>query len=80
MTDGEILAVIEEVARDHGLWEGSLSRDLRLVEDLELDSLKALTLAVEVENKFRVCLDPEIEARITTVGDLVDMVRRELAD
>jgi acyl carrier protein len=79
MTDGEILAVIEDVARDHDLWKGSLSRDLRLIEDLELDSLKALTLAVEVENRFRVCLDPEIEAMIITVGDLVDMVRRELA-
>lgn len=78
MTDAEILVEIAEVARDHGLWEGPLSRDLRLIEDLELDSLKALTLAVEVENRFRVCLDPEIEATIVTVGDLVDMVRREL--
>jgi acyl carrier protein len=80
MTDAEILSVIEDVARDHDLWVGNLSRDLRLVEDLELDSLKALTLAVEVENRFRVCLDPELEATIVTVGDLVDMVRRELAN
>jgi acyl carrier protein len=80
MTDAEILAGIEEVARDHDLWPGALSRDLRLVEDLELDSLKALTLAVEVENRFRVCLDPELEASIVTVGDLVDMVRSELAN
>jgi acyl carrier protein len=78
MTEAEILAAIAEVARDHGLWEGPLNRDLRLIEDLELDSLKALTLAVEVENRFRVCLDPELEATIVTVGDLVDMVRREL--
>jgi acyl carrier protein len=79
MNDAEILAAIEDVARDHQLWDGTLTRDLRLIEDLELDSLKALTLAVEVENRFRVCLDPEIETMITTVGDLVDMVRRELA-
>ncbi len=79
MTDAEILTVIGDVARDHELWDGTLSRDLRLVEDLELDSLKALTLAVEVENRFQVCLDPEIETTIITVGDLVDMVRRELA-
>ncbi len=80
MSDAEILAIIEEVAHDHGLWNGALSRDLRLIEDLDLDSLKALTLAVEVEDRFRVCLDPEIETRIATVGDLVDMVRRELED
>jgi acyl carrier protein len=79
MTDAEILTVIGDVARDHELWDGTLTRDLRLVEDLELDSLKALTLAVEVENRFQVCLDPEIETTIITVGDLVDMVRRELA-
>jgi acyl carrier protein len=79
MTDAEILTVIEEVARDNELWEGTLSRDLRLIEDLELDSLKALTLAVEVEDRFQVCLDPEIETMIATVGDLVDVVRRELA-
>jgi acyl carrier protein len=78
MTDDEILAVIEDVARDHGLWEGALTPELRLIEDLELDSLKALTLAVEVENALRVCLDPEIEGKIVTVGDLVAMVRREL--
>ena len=78
MTDGEILTVIEGVARDHELWEGTLTPDLRLIEDLELDSLKALTLAVEVENAFRVCLDPEIEGKIVTIGDLVAMVRSEL--
>ncbi|MCG6948237.1 MAG: acyl carrier protein [Acidobacteria bacterium] len=79
MTEAQVLAVIAEVARDHGLWDGALSRDLRLIEDLDLDSLKALTLAVEVENRFRVCLEPEIETALTTVGDLVDTVRRELA-
>jgi acyl carrier protein len=79
MTEEEILTAIEDVAREHRVWDGTLTRDLRLIEDLELDSLKALTLAVEVENRFRVHLDPEIETTIRTVGDLVDMVGRELA-
>ena len=52
--------------------------DMRLVEDLELDSLKALTLAVEVENRFQICLDPEIEAGIVTLGDLVEAVRSSM--
>lgn len=74
MTGDEVLAVIAEVAREHVGFTGELRRELRLVEDLELDSLKALTLAVEVENRFRIRLDPEVEARIETVGDLVDTV------
>ena len=78
MTDREILAGIAEVARTHVGWTGDLEPGLRLVEDLELDSLKALTLAVEVENRFRICLDPEVESTIVTVGDLVTAVGEQL--
>ncbi len=80
MRPDEILAGIENVAREHVDFDGSLRREMRLVEDLELDSLGALTLAVEIENRFRVRLDPEVEAEIETVGDLVDVVGRLLAD
>ena len=74
----EILAAIEDVARRHVGFTGGLRPEQRLVEDLELDSLKALTLALEVENRFRICLDPETEATIETVGDLVRAVERLL--
>lgn len=76
LQDDEILAAIEEVARIHVDFTGTLRPELRLVEDLELDSLKALTLAVEVENRFRICLDPAVEAEIKTVGDLISAVRQ----
>jgi acyl carrier protein len=78
LTDGDVLAGIAEVARKHLGWEGRLSPELRLVEDLELDSLKMLTLALEVENHFRVRLDPE--AGIETVGELVAAIRERLDD
>lgn len=78
MRDPEILAAVEEVARTHVGWRGALTPELRLVEDLELDSLKALTLAVEVENRFRIRLDPETESTIVTVGDLIAAIRERL--
>lgn len=74
--EAEVLAGIAEVARTHVGFQGYLSPELRLVEDLELDSLKMLTLALEVENHFRVCLDQE--AAIETVGDLVAAIRAGL--
>jgi len=80
MRADEILAAIEDVARRHVGFNGNLQPGLRLVDDLELDSLKALTLAVEVENRFRICLDPETEAAIETVGDLVREVGRLVGD
>jgi acyl carrier protein len=79
VTDQEILDGIREVARRHLDHGGELRPEMLLAEDLELDSIKMLTLAVEVENRFRVRLDPSSEARIETVGDLVAEVGRQLA-
>ncbi len=72
----EILRGVFEVAQRHVGWEGELSPEMRLVEDLGLDSLKSLVLALEVENRFRVELD-EAEV-LVTVGDLVDEIGRRL--
>jgi acyl carrier protein len=79
MTAAEILAGIAQVMRAHLDWRGELAPAMRLVEDLDLDSLRRLTLAVEVENLFRVKLEPEDEAELQTIGDLVVVVQRKLA-
>ena len=75
MTDREILEAIEAIARDHVGYEGRLDPEQRLFEDLELDSIKALTLVVEVENRFRIAIEPGVESEIVTVGDLVRVVQ-----
>ena len=74
MTRKEILAAIGEIAREHLGQEGPLAQDTRLVEDLGLDSIRLLTLAAEVENRFRIVIEPEQEAGLATVGDLVRLV------
>jgi acyl carrier protein len=79
MSPEEILAAIAEVARAHLDWRGPVEPGMRLVEDLELDSLRRLTLAVEVENRFRIKLEPEDEAGLETVADLVAAVSRKLS-
>jgi acyl carrier protein len=78
MSEAAILAGIGEVARRHLGWDGEVTPEMRLVEDLRLDSIRLLTLAAEVENRFRVMLDEVDEAGIQTVGDLVAAVRRKL--
>jgi acyl carrier protein len=80
MSYESILAGIAEVARVHLGWEDPLTPDMRLVEDLRLDSIRLLTLAVEVENRFRVRLDELDEGGIETVGDLVTTVKRKLGE
>lgn len=77
MGDEEILAGLSEIARTHLQWEGTLSEGMPLVETLSLDSLRLLTLVVEVEDRFRIRLDEADETSIGTVGDLVAAIRRK---
>ncbi|HTQ78672.1 MAG TPA: acyl carrier protein [Thermoanaerobaculia bacterium] len=77
--EASILSGIAEVVREHLDWRGPVTPEMRLVEDLNLDSIRLLTLAVEVENRFRVLLDEEDEARIETVADLIRAVEAKLA-
>jgi acyl carrier protein len=78
-TEDELLAGIAAVARAHLAWTGAVTRDLPLVETFSLDSLRQLTLVIELENRFRVKLDDLDEEALVTVGDVVDVIRRKLA-
>lgn len=79
MTHADILREINTLAQEKVGYQGELHPDQRLVEDLKLDSLNLLTLATEVEDHFRICLDEEDEAALETVGDLVNLVEKKLA-
>lgn len=76
--DSTILAGVADVARAHLGWTGRLSPDMPLAAAFALDSLRQLTLVVEIENRFRVALDDDAES-LETVGDLVSMIRRKRA-
>ena len=80
MTAAEVLAAISELGHEHLGVTGALTPNTRLVEDLQLDSIRLLTLAIEIENRFRVRIEPDEEAGVRTVGDLVAIVRGKLAD
>ncbi len=75
MKADEVRAVVLELARV----------ELGGVEELpagelaeHLDSVQRLALAVAVEDRFEVCLDPEDEEGIRTLDDLVACVATKL--
>ena len=78
MTDAEILAGLQTVAEEHLDFEGALAPDTRLLDALQLDSIRLLTFVVETENLFQVCLEEGDEEGIETAGDLLTLVRERL--
>ena len=74
----QLLAAIAELARERFDWQGDLEASARLIEDLGLDSLKLMELAIAIENRFQIRIDEASEAEIVTVGDLVRIITDQL--
>ncbi|MFO7587845.1 MAG: acyl carrier protein [Gemmatimonadota bacterium] len=74
MNEEEILAGLREILRERMGVERPLGKETRVLADLELDSLRRIELLIEVENRFRVRLEPEDEEDVRTLGDLARVV------
>jgi acyl carrier protein len=62
-----------------GISPEEIRLDAMLVEDLGMDSLDAVELAIATERQFNVALSDEQMAKLRTVADIVALVQR-LAD
>lgn len=80
MTSTEVACEVEELLRRECRVDGPLTLDTRLVEDLGLDSLQFLGLAVALENRFRLPLDEDPEQPPATLGELIRLVEQRLAE
>jgi acyl carrier protein len=80
VTEAEILDGVREVIRDELRLEAPVAPSSNLVRDLELDSLKQLTLVVELENRFQVHLDVVDEEGLETLADVVRLIQRRLSE
>jgi acyl carrier protein len=73
--NAEILAglaeIVEEVA---GIDTADVSADKTFVDDLDIDSLSMVEIAVQAEDKFGVKIPDDQLAELKTVGDAVDYI------
>jgi acyl carrier protein len=60
------------------LEDDELSEDARLVDDLELDSVDAVALAVRLEEETGIALEEEALKAMRTVRDVVGVVGERL--
>ena len=69
-----------EILREHCGVVGELHPESRLQEDLGLDSMGLLTLALETENHFDLCLDEPPDQPPQTIQAIMDLVRQRLEE
>jgi acyl carrier protein len=60
--------------------EDKITRDARLYEDLDLDSIDAVDLMVKLQEITQRKLKPEEFKTVRTVGDVLDRVNAILAE
>ena len=68
----------EIMAARLGLPPEQLKSEARLVEDLGLDSLDAVELAISVERKFDIEVPEEELTKLKTVADMVALVESRI--
>lgn len=76
-SNDEILAglaeIVEEVA---GVAQDEVTANKSFVDDLDIDSLSMVEIAVQAEDKFGVKIPDDELANLKTVGDAVDYVAK----
>ncbi|HZA18047.1 MAG: acyl carrier protein [Actinomycetota bacterium] len=77
MTNEEILGVLAEIVNEvAGVETSEITPDKSFVDDLDIDSLSMVEIAVQVEDRFGVKVPDDELANLKTVGDAVDYVAK----
>lgn len=63
---------------DQPVEDGKITEDMHLIDDLGLDSLGAVSLVMELEEKFGIYLDADEMDNLETVKDIYLFVERAL--
>lgn len=76
----QLLAQVVKILRGPCGVADEIAESSRLAEDLHLDSVGLLALAVSLENHYRVRLPDDPGHPPQTVGDIVDLLERHLPE
>ncbi|WP_280448899.1 meromycolate extension acyl carrier protein AcpM [Nocardia brasiliensis] len=77
VTQEDIVAGIAEIIEEvTGIEAAEVSIEKSFIDDLEIDSLSLVEIAVQLEDKYEVKIPDEDLAGLRTVGDAVTYVQR----
>ena len=76
-TQDEIIAGIAEIIEEvTGIEPSEVTPEKSFVDDLDIDSLSMVEIAVQAEDKFGVKIPDDQLAELKTVGDAVDYIAK----
>lgn len=67
-------------ASDEEVTGENVSRETSLRDDLDLGSLQAITLVMDLEENFGIVVEDEELESLETVGDLDDLIKSKLEE
>lgn len=73
----EVIAIISEVS---GYEIGEITPDMKMVEDLDIDSIKAIEIVVAFEKRFKISIRDEDVPSIMTVREAMDLTSKLLKE
>ena len=69
----KLTSVIREIMCDNNV---KVTEEMNLIDDLELDSLEAMELMMEVENEFDVKILQDEDSNFVKVKDFIDYLEK----
>jgi len=76
--DDRILAGVTAVLERYNTARHKIGRDTDLAADLNVDSVAAMDLIMEIEDRFEIDIPINLVSDMSTVADLVALVDRQL--
>ena len=70
-----LLEILKETVTED---ESKLVPEAKLVDDLHCDSLSAVEITMELENRLDITVDDEEVEQIVTIGDIINIVESKL--
>jgi len=70
-----LLEILKETVTED---ESKLVPEAKLVDDLGCDSLSAVEITMELENKLDITIDDDEVSQIVTIGDIINIVESKL--
>ncbi len=80
VTDASMLADLKDILELFGIEVRKLKPNMRLTDDLEMDSLDLVELIMAVEDQYGIEISDEEATNISTIGEGMDLVRDKLQE